>query len=136
MREDEKKRALKLLSAMIQMAGLTRQDLDQKLVAGRGYTSQVLTGRVELKFQHILEILEALGVETEVFFHILYPPPAERRAGPPLLETFLERLHRAGADEVSATPVPPPQPAETDEELERQILAAVRSVLRQPPQRF
>ena len=35
----------------MQAAGLTRKDLDQRLGAGPGYVSQVLTGRMELKLR-------------------------------------------------------------------------------------
>ncbi len=41
--DDEVRRATKLLETVMQAAGLTRKDLDQKLGAGPGYVSQVLT---------------------------------------------------------------------------------------------
>ena len=71
--DDEVRRATKLLETVMQAAGLTRKDLDQKLGAGPGYVSQVLTGRMELKFRHILAILHALDVEPAVYFQTLYP---------------------------------------------------------------
>jgi len=55
--DDEVRRATKLLETVMQAAGLTRKDLDQKLGAGPGYVSQVLTGRMELKLRHIIAIL-------------------------------------------------------------------------------
>jgi len=61
--EDEIRRATKLLATLVQIAGLNRQDLDRLLGQGRGYSSQVLTGRVELKYRHVLAILEVVDVE-------------------------------------------------------------------------
>jgi hypothetical protein len=93
--DDEVRRATKLLETVIQAAGLTRKDLDQKLSAGPGYVSQVLTGRMELKFRHILAILRAIEVEPGVFFQTLYP---ENRLATDaaLMEEFLRRFQKLG----------------------------------------
>jgi len=61
--DDEIRRALKLLETLMTISGLNRQDLDRRLGQGRGYASQVLTGRVELKYRHILAFLEVVDVE-------------------------------------------------------------------------
>ena len=102
--DDEVRRATKLLETVMQAAGLTRKDLDQKLGAGPGYISQVLTGRMELKFRHILAILRALEVEPSVFFQTLYPEdrPGDGRGGDggvpaPLPEAGLRHAARAAA---------------------------------------
>jgi len=63
----EVRRALKLLEALIKAHGRTKKALDQKLRKGPGYISQVLTGRLELKYRHILEILGALELDPGLF---------------------------------------------------------------------
>jgi transcriptional regulator with XRE-family HTH domain len=123
--DDEVRRATKLLETVMQAAGLTRKDLDQRLGAGPGYVSQVLTGRMELKFRHILAILRALDVEPSVFFQTLYPEnrPATDAV---VMEEFLRRFQRLGFGSSAA---PPPTSSLDPQELERMIQNAVRAAL-------
>jgi transcriptional regulator with XRE-family HTH domain len=127
--DDEVRRATKLLETVMQASGLTRKDLDQRLSAGPGYVSQVLTGRMELKFRHILAILRALDLEPSVFFQTLYPEnrPATDAV---VMEEFLRRFQRLG---FGAQPAPPPRPALDPQELERMIQNAVRAALAAAP---
>jgi transcriptional regulator with XRE-family HTH domain len=123
--DDEVRRATKLLETVMQAAGLTRKDLDQKLGAGPGYVSQVLTGRMELKFRHILAILRSLEVEPSVFFQTLYPEdrPASDTV---VMEEFLKRFQKLG---FGAPTTPPPTPPLDPQDLERMIQNAVRAAL-------
>ena len=126
--EDEVRRATKLLETVMQAAGLTRKDLDQRLGAGPGYVSQVLTGRMELKLRHILAILRALDVEPGLFFQTLYPDtrPATDQA---VMEEFLKRFQKLGFGTAAASPPSPPPPALDPRELEKLIQSAVRTAL-------
>ena len=122
--EDEVRRATKLLETVMQAAGLTRKELDQRLGAGPGYVSQVLTGRMELKFRHVLAILHALDVDPSVFFQTLYPgdrPSSDQT----VMEEFLKRFQKLG---LGGTP-PPQPPAVDPRELERLVESAVRAAL-------
>jgi transcriptional regulator with XRE-family HTH domain len=127
--DDEVRRATKLLETVMQASGLTRKDLDLKLGAGPGYVSQVLTGRMELKFRHVLAILRALEVDPGVFFQTLYPEnrPATDAA---VMEEFLRRFQRLG---FGAPPAPAPSPPLDPQELERLIRNAVRAALSGQP---
>ncbi|MFY9823785.1 MAG: helix-turn-helix transcriptional regulator [Thermoanaerobaculia bacterium] len=127
--EDEVRRATKLLETVMQAAGLTRKDLDQKLGAGPGYVSQVLTGRMELKLRHIIAILRALEVEPTVFFQTLYPEnrPATDAV---VMEEFLRRFQQLGFGTRPAQPAP----SLDTQELETLIRSAVRAALSEPPE--
>ncbi|HSF41848.1 MAG TPA: helix-turn-helix transcriptional regulator [Thermoanaerobaculia bacterium] len=124
--DDQVKRATKLLETVMQAAGMTRKDLDQKLGAGPGYVSQVLTGRMELKFRHILAILRALEVEPSVFFQTLYPE-SRPSSDAVVMEEFLRRFQKLGFGGTKAAP--PPSPALEPQELEKLIQNAVRAAL-------
>jgi len=126
--DDEVRRATKLLETVMQAAGLTRKDLDQKLGAGPGYVSQVLTGRMELKLRHIIAILRALEVEPAVFFQTLYPEnrPATDAV---VMEEFLRRFQQLGFGPRPAQPAP----ALDTQGLETLIRSAVRAALAEPP---
>jgi hypothetical protein len=134
--EDEIRRATKLLATLVQIAGQNREELDRLLGQGRGYASQVLSGRVELKYRHILAILEAVDVEPEIFFRVLYPEPDEPRqgAGGRVMERLLARLHQAGYPDRPPPAAPAPEAIDTAE-LERRIQAVIREVFgeREPP---
>ena len=106
---------------------MTRKDLDQKLGAGPGYVSQVLTGRMELKFRHILAILRALDVEPSVFFQTLYPE-SRPSSDAVVMEEFLRRFQKLGFGGTKAA-APPPSPALEPQELEKLIQNAVRAAL-------
>jgi transcriptional regulator with XRE-family HTH domain len=71
----EVQRALRLLSALIAAHGYSRKDVDARLGRGAGYVSQILTGRLELKYKHVLEILAALELDPASFFGALYAAP-------------------------------------------------------------
>ncbi|MFL6235422.1 MAG: helix-turn-helix domain-containing protein [Thermoanaerobaculia bacterium] len=123
--DEEVRRATKLLETVMQAAGLTRKDLDQKLGAGPGYVSQVLTGRMELKLRHVLAILRALDVEPSVFFQTLYP---ENRPSSDtvVMEEFLRRFQKLGFGPPSTPPAAPPL---DPQDLERMIQNAVRAAM-------
>jgi transcriptional regulator with XRE-family HTH domain len=125
--DDEVRRATKLLETVMQAAGLTRKDLDQKLGAGPGYVSQVLTGRMELKLRHIIAILRALEVDPTVFFQTLYPEnrPATDAV---VMEEFLRRFQQLGFGPRPAQPAP----ALDTQGLETLIRTAVRAALSEP----
>jgi len=127
--DDEVRRATKLLETVMQAAGLTRKDLDQKLGAGPGYVSQVLTGRMELKLRHIIAILRSLEVEPAVFFQTLYPEnrPATDAV---VMEEFLRRFQQLG---FGPRPAQPP-PALDPQGLETLIRSAVRAALAESPE--
>jgi transcriptional regulator with XRE-family HTH domain len=126
--DDEVRRATKLLETVMQASGLTRKDLDQRLGAGPGYVSQVLTGRMELKFRHILSILRALDVAPSVFFQTLYPEDRPSTDAV-VMEEFLRRFQKLG---FGAPPAVPSAPALDAQELERMIRNAVRAALSSP----
>ena len=138
-REDDEdvRRAIKLIEAVMRVQDVTKKDLDRRLGKATGYFAQVLSGRLELKFRHVTGILRALEVDPGVFFRALYPEPAgEAAAAGRAMERFLGGLNRMG---LAAPPAEPPAevtegaaapPAGIDaDELERRIRAAVEEAL-------
>jgi hypothetical protein len=62
-----------------------------------GYTPSYLTrlfsGEIELRFEHIADIVAAMGMTAEEFFHFAYPPRTEERSEPFVqLNEILEEL--------------------------------------------
>jgi len=140
--DDEVKRAARLLETMMKMAGVNRQELDQRMGAGRGYSSQVLSGRMELKYRHILAMLAALDVEPVTFFGILFPQREELLGGGTSMERLLGQLRRINPDRASERPEPaaaaagtPALAAVTPDDLDRRIRAVVKEMLGEKPVR-
>jgi len=75
---EEVERARSLLAAMVRMRGVPLQDLDQRTGHQRGYFSQILKGRLALRYRHIIEALHGINFEPATFFRLLYPPSNDR----------------------------------------------------------
>lgn len=129
MSEGEIHRARKLLAALIHLSNKSRQEIDELLDNCRGQTSQLLTGRVALRYEHILRVLDAIHIPPGDFFRTLFPKPGDRGLGEgPVLARYIDALDEAGV------PVPPvePQPAPLlidPADLERHVRAAMTEAL-------
>jgi hypothetical protein len=90
---------MRLLSVLIQVTGWTRQEVDDRLGFGRGYTSRLLTGNCKLLYRHVLGILEAIGIAPEFYFRVLHGPGPvagpSRRAGQPNEAELEARIREA-----------------------------------------
>ena len=75
--------------------------------------------------------LEQLGVDPETYTRRLFPSPEDRRGSPRLADEVLELLAEAGVDEIEIAETDPltPPPAVSEDELEEQVMQAVRSAL-------
>ncbi len=87
---------LERLRWRIQCSPLTQRALERNLGFSKGYLSQVLRGHVDLKFNHLLSLLEALGVDAGDFFAEIAEEPgsggrAEAPAGPEPARTGIEQ---------------------------------------------
>lgn len=136
---EEIERTRKLLVRLIKVAGLTRAEVDASLGEGRNYSTRILTGQVELKHEHILSLLKAVGIDPADFFRLLYPRPEDRTGGGSL-SRLLVQLHETlgppsqDPDEPlpPAAAVPPSAPFDPDAIAER-VAALLREDLRRKP---
>jgi hypothetical protein len=125
--------------------GVTKKILDERLGKSPGYFAQVLSGRLELKYRHILAILRGLELEPRVFFRSLYPEAGEPMGGARMLERLFAELQRSGYGTYLQPPTPlpvlpaaplsphvesPSAPITIDaDDLDRRIQAVVNAVL-------
>ena len=134
--QEEVARAIKLIEGVMRVQGVTKKILDERLGKSPGYFAQVLSGRLELKYRHILAILRGLELEPRVFFRSLFPEPGEPASGARMLERLFAELQRSGYGSYLTPPPPPsPQPAIDAEELDRRIQTAVAAALAQRDER-
>jgi transcriptional regulator with XRE-family HTH domain len=64
--EIEQDKILHAIRSALKRAGLTQAAVEVRLEMGRGYVSQLLTGAVEIKLKHILQICEIIGASGKV----------------------------------------------------------------------
>ena len=129
-------RARWLLGHLIQMAGLGRRDVDARLGLTRGQVSQVLTGRVSLKLEMILLILDEVGMEPAMFFKLLFELPDE--GDNPFLALLYRKMLESGAMEPRQMILPPesaPLPADQLRRLVREELVDVLALAERTPSR-
>ena len=124
--DDEVRRATTLLEALIQVAGVSQEEIDRRLEVTPGYVERLLTGRLELKLRHILALLRVLEIEPALFFQTLFPEPGPA-GGTVQLDELLRRVKQLG---VGSEPAPAPNLG--IEDLERLVQGAVRGALSRP----
>lgn len=100
--DHEVERTRRTLAAMVRLRDMTLQELDQRTGHQRGYFSQILGGRLALRYRHVVEVLEALGIDRQFFFRMVYPTATE------LAEDG--ELFRLLGHAVMATPEVAPEP--------------------------
>ncbi len=100
--EDEVRKVAEGLKRKIREAGLTYKEVEERSGMGRDYLRQVLRGSVKLRFEHVLRLLDVLGVRPAEFFAEVYgaapaAPPAPLPAQPrdPSFDELLRVLQRS-----------------------------------------
>jgi len=106
--DHEVERTRRTLAAMVRLRGMTLQELDQRTGHQRGYFSQILGGRLALRYRHVVEVLEVLGIDRQFFFRMVYPTATELAQGG---ELFRLLGHPAEPGPTAADEPSPTKPA-------------------------
>ena len=122
--QEEIQRLLYVLRVAMRILDVSNREVEKSLGLSYGYLSRLFSGSIELKVEHILQILDVLGLTPSEFFQLAYPrrpsPPSESASR---LRSILEGLG----------PLPPeerPAPKEmTAEELETVVSKVLRKIL-------
>jgi len=100
-------RVLEEIRALIRESGISQRKIEQKAGFSKGYLSQLLANNLDLKYWHILAIVEAMGSTPDRFFRGLYPSRRHsaleqfRASSEPTseeLEAELSRLYGSGVE--------------------------------------
>ncbi len=77
----ETQRVIEVLKDAIGAAELHNRDVERKLKLSSSYLSRLFSGAIELRFEHIVKIAGAVGLDPAEIVHALYPlrkdPPSE-----------------------------------------------------------
>ena len=122
---EEVERALRLLKTALRLLGFTNREIERRLNYTPSYLTRLFSGQIELRFEHIVDIVHAMGMTVDEFFHFAYPDRLQKLSQP------AERLN-AMLEEMRPTPPPPDQPsAWGEEEFESAVVSALRKVLQE-----
>ena len=116
---------LTVLKTAMRVLGYTNRDVERKLGLSSSYLSRLFSGVIELRFEHIVDISHALGMELEEVFFFAYPYPKQ----PPTAgATRLRELtgFQPAAVAAPSPAAPPAAPSEAD--LERLMAKTLRKL--------
>lgn len=113
-----------VLRATIRALGFTNREIEIRLKVSRGYLTRLFGGAMDLRFDHVTEIAEAMGVDADELFRLAYPP--SRKPAAPEVLRLRERL---GEPEPPPPAVLPAEDTGLQRELERLVTKTVREVL-------
>lgn len=63
-----------VLKATLRALGFTNREVESRLGVSRGYLTRLFSGVMDLRFDHIAEIAEVIGVEPEEILRLAFPP--------------------------------------------------------------
>ena len=107
----------------MRVLGYRNSDIERKLGLSTSYLSRLFSGSIELRFEHIVDISNAMGLRTDEMFRFAYPDTQE----PP--SSAAKRLRAATGSFQPVQPpmlTPPPPPPPTEEDLERLMAKTLR----------
>lgn len=100
-----------VLRTTLRALGFTNREIETRLGVSRGYLTRLFAGTMDLRFDHISEIAEAIGVEPEELLRLAFPP-VQKPVAPEV-----ERLRLA----LGVTPPPSETAPAEDSSLEREL---------------
>lgn len=133
--DPDTERVLRLLETAIQVSGVSKRRLEEALGVSRGYMTQVLGGKIELKLKLIHRILAEIGLEPLAFFQMAYGAqvkaarPEERTAVEDILRAFQSMGIVPAASAASFPPTAVPSPGLESGNLREMVRQAVREIL-------
>jgi transcriptional regulator with XRE-family HTH domain len=125
----ETQHLLNILRSAIRVLGYTFNDVAEKLGVGSGYLSRLFAGKIELKFDHVVNISRAIGFEPEEILHLAYPRVKE----PQTLAAQQYQALLTGGEPARTAPSPSGAPDDVDAAVARAIQKLLSPAAPPPP---
>ena len=123
--QEETHRLLELMRVAMRILGFSNRDVEKSLGLSYGYLSRLFSGSIELKVEHIFQILGVLGLTPAEFFHLAYP----RKPSPPSEASKRMRAILDGFGPITPEERPPAGD-QSPEELEKLVSKTLQKLLR------
>jgi transcriptional regulator with XRE-family HTH domain len=118
----EVERLLTVFRTAMRILGITNRDVEKKLGVSPSYLSRLFSGTIELKVEHVMELVAAIGLEPAEFFHLAYPRLPEPGSD------SAQRLRQTLRDLQPASPEARPG-APTQDEIDQMLMKSLRKLL-------
>jgi transcriptional regulator with XRE-family HTH domain len=114
----ETEHVIQVLRSALRVLGFTNREVERRLGVSGGYLTRLFGGVMELRFDHIVDIARAIGLEPQELFELVYPQPRKppTEAAQRIRETF--GAAQDSEPMVPAAKVEPPKEKEEEESLE------------------
>jgi len=125
--EGQTEQLARVLKILLRSAKIQNQEIEKKLGFSGGYMSRLLSGKIDIKISHVLDLAAILDLWPHELFAIVLPPA---RSGP---SRGLQHIQKVLPHVVPAWLVPPDpaQPPQVDlGELHHKLEAGFNEVLR------
>ena len=115
---------IQVLRTVMRLLGLRQTQVERALGWSASSLSKLLTGRAELRFEHIVDVSRAMGLEPQEVLRFAYPdwgePPSE--AG----RRVREVTGKLVPPNPPAPPAPQPEARLTEKDVERMVVRTMR----------
>jgi transcriptional regulator with XRE-family HTH domain len=118
----EVERLLTVFRTAMRILGITNRDVEKKLGVSPSYLSRLFSGTIELKVEHVMELVAAIGLEPAEFFHLAYPRLPEPGSD------SAQRLRQTLRDLQPASPEARPG-VPTQDEIDQMLMKSLRKLL-------
>ena len=71
----ETEHVIQTLRSAMRVLGFTNREVERRLGVSGGYLTRLFSGVVELRFEHIVDIARAIGMEPQEIFELVYTQP-------------------------------------------------------------
>lgn len=116
--DDQTQGLVSLLKTLIRFSSTNNRAIEKELGFSGGYLSRLLSGKIEIKIQHILAILKLIELEPHEFFSMAFP--ADRKEPSPLLR-HLQRVMPQLVPSTMAAAVAPASPSVDVKKLQKAV---------------
>jgi transcriptional regulator with XRE-family HTH domain len=123
---------IQTLKTAMRVLGFTNREVEKRLGVSGGYLTRLFSGTMELRFEHVVDIARAIGLEPAEVFHLAYPQPRN----PPT--EAAQRLRDAieGAESIPAPPKPAERPAEAEPSVSGVLEAELQKMMARTFRKF
>jgi transcriptional regulator with XRE-family HTH domain len=127
----ETEHIIQILKTAMRVLGFTNREVEQRLGVSGGYLTRLFNGTMELRFEHVVDIARAIGLEPEEVFHLAYPQP--RNPPTDSAQRLREMFPSSGAAPLPAEARPEPAAADAsalsaalEQDMERLMMKMFR----------
>lgn len=120
----ETEHMITVLRTVMRVLGYRNADLERKLGLSTSYLSRLFSGGIELRFQHIVDLANAMGLRVDEIFRFAYPETGEVASDSARRLRAATGSFQPTAARTAAAPPPASGPSEAD--LERLMAKTLR----------